>query len=161
MKSGICFPPLDREQIWTKIQDTLVHMALEDDEQVQQQPLSDDDVDHFEHKEVDAVQGRNEASDNMFDELNDVYHAEELMRNNNNNWLNIQQQFEAVAERVIDAVIAEITLYKDEQSLHLHNADGLFSCPLRWWKSNERKYKMISKLALHLLCIPANSAPSE
>jgi hypothetical protein len=73
----------------------------------------------------------NEAVDNMFDELNDVYHAEKLLRINKNNQLNIQQQFEAIAERVIDAVMAEKTLNKDKQSLLLHYADNSFSCPLR------------------------------
>jgi hypothetical protein len=34
MKSGIGFSPLDREQIWSEIQNTLVLMALEDDDQV-------------------------------------------------------------------------------------------------------------------------------
>jgi hypothetical protein len=43
MKSGIGIPHLDREQIWSKIQDTLVSMALEDDGQVQQLHLHDVD----------------------------------------------------------------------------------------------------------------------
>jgi hypothetical protein len=34
MKSGIGISPLDREQIWSEIQNTLVLMALEDDDQV-------------------------------------------------------------------------------------------------------------------------------
>ena len=104
----------------------------------------------------------NEALDNMFDELMDHYQAEQQRRNNNsNNRLYVHQQFEAVAERVIDAAIVELTLHRDEPSLPLQNADGSFSCPLKWWKNNEGKYKMISKLALHVLCIPATSAPSE
>jgi hypothetical protein len=105
----------------------------------------------------------NEAVENMFDELNDLYQAEQQRRNNNNHhhhW-NVQQQFEAVAERVIDAAIAELTLYRDEPSLPLQNSDGSFSCPLRWWKNNKGKYKMISNLALCVLCIPATSAPSK
>ncbi len=95
--------------------------------------------------------------------LNDLYQAEQQRRNNYNHHhhLNVQQQFEAVAERVIDAAIAELTLYRDEPSLPLQNADGSFSCSLKWWKNNEGKYKMISKLALRVLCIPATSAPSE
>jgi len=32
---------------------------------------------------------------------------------------------------------------------------------LTWWKFNERKYKLLSKLAARVLCIPATSAPSE
>jgi hypothetical protein len=105
----------------------------------------------------------NEAVENMFDELNDLYQAEQQRRNNNNHhhhW-NVQQHFEAVAERVIDAAIAELTLYRDEPSLPLQNSDGSFSCPLRWWKNNKGKYKMISNLALCVLCIPATSAPSK
>jgi hypothetical protein len=134
MKSGIGIAPLDREKIWSEIQDTLVHMALEDDDQVQQ-PHLHDDVDEEEDREPDAVHPvMNEGLDDMFDELMDHYQAEQHMRNNNNNnWLNVHQQFEAVAERVIDAIIAELTLYRDEQSLPLQNAEGSFSCQLKWW----------------------------
>jgi hypothetical protein len=103
----------------------------------------------------------NEGLDNMIDELMDHYQAEQYMRNNNNQRLNVHQKFEAVAERVIAAVIAELTLYRDESSLPLQNAEGSLSCPLKWWKNIEIKYRMISKLALRVLSIPATSAPSE
>jgi hypothetical protein len=36
MKLGIGIPSLDREHMWTEIQDTLVCMSLEADEKVQQ-----------------------------------------------------------------------------------------------------------------------------
>jgi hypothetical protein len=122
MKSGIGIQPLHRKQIWGEIQDTLVHMALEDDDQVQQPHLHD--VGQEEDRETDAVHPvMNEGLDNMFDELMDHYQAEQQRRNyNNNKWLNVHQQFEAVAERVIDVVIAELTLYRDEPSLPLQKS---------------------------------------
>jgi hypothetical protein len=141
MKSGISIPPLDREHIWGEIQVSLVRIALEDDEQVQQQPALNEDVDEEDCRQPDAVLVMNEAVENMFDELNDLYQAEQQRRNNNNHhyhW-NVQQQFEAFAGRVIDAAIAELTLYRDEPSLPLQNVDGSFSCPLRWWKNNKAK----------------------
>jgi hypothetical protein len=46
-------------------------------------------------------------------------------------------------------------------SLHLQDAQQRFNCPLSWWKNNQTKYKMLSEVALRLLCIPATSAPSE
>ena len=66
----------------------------------------------------------NEGLDNMFDELMDHYQADQQRRNcnNNNKWLNVHQQFEAVAERVIDVVIAELTMYRDEPSLPLQKS---------------------------------------
>jgi len=113
-------------------------------------------VDQDEDKELHAVHPvMNEGLDNMFDELMDHYRAEQQRNsNNNNNKL-------TVAERVINAVIAELTLYRDKPSLPLQNADSSFSCPLKWWKSNEIKYRMISKLALCVLSIPAITVPSE
>jgi hypothetical protein len=61
----------------------------------------------------------------------------------------------------INVVDAEITLYKHEPSIRLINDDGNFTCPLTWWKFNDRKYRLLSKLAARVLCIPATSAPSE
>jgi hypothetical protein len=60
----------------------------------------------------------NEGLDNMIDELMDHYQAEQYMRNNNNKRLNVHQQFEAVAEKVIDAVIAEM-IQNADSSLRL------------------------------------------
>ena len=82
------------------------------------------------------------------------------MRNNNDDNAN-DNQFERSVERVIDSVRAEVTLFRDEPSLPLQDHDGKFSCPLMWWKNNQKKYNIISKLALRLLCIPATSAPAE
>jgi hypothetical protein len=49
----------------------------------------------------------NEAADNILDKLNDLYQAEKQRRNNHHHHhYNVQQLFEAVVERVIDAVIA-------------------------------------------------------
>jgi hypothetical protein len=60
----------------------------------------------------------NEAVEIMFDELNDLYQAQWQRRKNNcHHHYNVQQQFEPVAERVIDAAIAELTLYRDEPRL--------------------------------------------
>jgi hypothetical protein len=53
------------------------------------------------------------------------------------------------------------TLYRHEPSIRLKNDDGTFTCPLTWWKFNDRKYRLLSKLAARVLCIPATSAPSE
>jgi hypothetical protein len=40
MKSGLRIPPIDKEQIWSKIQNTLIHLALEDNVQIQEQEPS-------------------------------------------------------------------------------------------------------------------------
>jgi hypothetical protein len=40
MKSGLGIPPIDKEQIWSEIQDTLIHLALKDNVQIQQQEPS-------------------------------------------------------------------------------------------------------------------------
>jgi hypothetical protein len=58
-------------------------------------------------------------------------------------------------------VRAEVTLFLDKPSLPLQDDDGKFSCPLQWWKNYQKKYKIISKLAICLLCIPATAAPAE
>ncbi len=67
MKSGIGILPLDREQTWGEIQDSLVRIALEDDEHSQQQPPLNEDVDEEEHRQQVAVHVMNEAVENMFE----------------------------------------------------------------------------------------------
>ncbi len=62
---------------------------------------------------------------------------------------------------VVNTLDAEITLYKHEPSIRLKNDDGTFTYPLTWWKFNDRKYRLPSKLAARVLCIPGTSAPSE
>ncbi len=79
-------------------------------------------------------QQQNEAMDNMFDELNEHYLAEQALRMNNNednnNNANIQQEaYAAVADRIINSTDAEITHYREEPSLPLQDAEGKFFLP--------------------------------
>ena len=62
---------------------------------------------------------------------------------------------EKPAACVTERVIAEINMYKDEQTMPLNKN------PLMWWKVNAHKYPLISKTAKFYLGIPATSVPSE
>ena len=168
MKAGLGIPSIDKEQIWSEIQDTLIRLALEGNAQIQEQ--EEPSVNANNNNNQCQQRGHNrdeqraplidEAADHyFFGELNEVYRSEQL-RNNNDDNAN-DNQFERSVERVIDSVRAEVTLFRDEPSLSLQDHDGKFSCPLMWWKNNQKKYNIISKLALRLLCIPATSAPAE
>ncbi len=37
----------------------------------------------------------------------------------------------------------------------------LYNCPLSWWKSSARQFKIFKRLAVKYLAIPATSAPSK
>ena len=81
--------------------------------------------------------------------------------NNNNNNGQLQAARQESVDRLVISVDAELLLYQQEPSLHLQDAQQKFNCPLLWWKNNQAKYRLLSAVALHLLCIPATSAPSE
>ncbi|CAF0984951.1 unnamed protein product [Didymodactylos carnosus] len=49
----------------------------------------------------------------------------------------------------------EFDLYTKEQEIDRTD------CPLNWWKSNSKKYPVISKIAMKYLCIQGTSVPSE
>jgi hypothetical protein len=53
---------------------------------------------------------------------------------------------------VANAADAEITLYKHEPSIRLKNDDGISTCPLTWCIFNDRKYRLLSKLAAVGFC---------
>ncbi|XP_067650354.1 E3 SUMO-protein ligase ZBED1-like [Haliotis asinina] len=55
----------------------------------------------------------------------------------------------------MDMIDEELRLYNSLDSLSIN------SSPLLWWKSNEYRLPYLSKVARHLLCIPATSVPSE
>ena len=144
MKSGLGIPPIDKEQIWSEIQDTLIRLALEDNEQIQVQAPTANASNNINNNQRQQ-RGRNgdehhaplidEAADHyFFGELKDVYRAKRL-RNNNTDENDNDNQFERRAERVIDVVRAEVTLFRDEPSLPLQDDDGKLSCPLQWWKN--------------------------
>ena len=78
----------------------------------------------------------------------------------NNNGAQRQETYQLTLERIVQSADAEILLYRQEPSLPLQDAQGKFCCPLTWWRNHSTKYKMLSEVALRLLCIPATSAPS-
>ena len=162
MKAGVGIPNQDTEQLWDTIKDEMVRIAREDEnvENVNplEQPLQVEEGGHNQGH-MPQMQHRH-AIDNMFDELNEHYFQEQARRLENNNGGHMQQDA-VVAERIINNADAEITLYKEEPCLPIQDAEGKFSCPLKWWCTNHRKYKMMSQLAIRILCIPATSAPAE
>ncbi len=52
-------------------------------------------------------------------------------------------------------------LFVDEPSILLKDEQQKFTCSLTWWKAKQTKYKLLSEVALYVLCIPATSALSE
>ncbi len=92
----------------------------------------------------------------IFDEINNHYLDQNRYGADNKN--NAMAAPEATIAAAADI---ELTLYKQEPSIQLRDDDGMFSYPLTWWKFNERKYKLLSTLAIRVLYIPATSAPSE
>jgi hypothetical protein len=165
MKGGIGIPELDKYYIWQEIKDEAIQIATEDAEYQQQQvELEEQPLDVEEEQEQHHQPHRHAAAiDNMFDELNAHYIEEQERINNiNNNQNNALEVIDPIdAQRIIDSVDAELVLYKQEPSVPLQDHDGKFSCPLAWWYTNQRKYKMLSQVAIRTLCIPATSAPSE
>jgi len=154
MKGGVGILEDDRNEIFSHIRQHMIDIAHEE---IAQQPQVHQAQEQAQ-VEVQQVprQIRPLPLDDLdiFDELNNNYLEEGQVRDNNNNDL-------ANVVPIANAVDAELTLYKQEPSIRLNNDDGTYTCPLTWWKFNERKYKLLSKLAARVLCIPATSAPSE
>jgi hypothetical protein len=153
MKGGVGILDEDRNEIYDNIRQHLIIIANEDLAQLDnlEQQMEEQAEEHHVPREVRAPP----LDDiDIFDELDNNYQEEIRNRVNNNN------NFDD-ALPTINAVDAEITLYRHEPSIRLKNDDGTFTCPLTWWKFNDRKYRLLSKLAARVLCIPATSAPSE
>ena len=99
--------------------------------------------------------------------LNNYLQEQQQINNNNANVNNnadpgyAQHHYQDNLMRIIASIDAEMTLYGSEPSIPLQDNQQKFSCPLTWWKLNQSKYKMLSEVALRVLCIPATSAPSE
>merc|ERR1712208_68654 len=62
---------------------------------------------------------------------------------------------EPASAQPIREIEREMDKYKNEKCISLK------SCPLNWWKENERHYPLLSPLAKAFLSIPATSVPSE
>jgi len=55
-----------------------------------------------------------------------------------------------------ESPIEEIEQYSRERVILSHDFDVL-----QWWRVNENRYPLLSKVALKFLSIPASSAPAE
>jgi hypothetical protein len=73
----------------------------------------------------------------------------------------VARQHQEHLRRISETADAEALLFAREPSIPLQNEQQRLTCPLNWWKLNQTKYKLLSEVALRLLCIPATSAPSE
>jgi hypothetical protein len=162
MKAGIGIPDLDKGYVWRMIRDEAIRISMEAFEPVVQQQPAQQQQQHPNPNQP--------LYDAMFEEINNNYLQEQQQINNNNangNGNNnadlgyAQHHYQDNLMRIIASIDAEMTLYGSEPSIPLQDNQQKFSCPLTWWKLNQSKYKMLSEVALRVLCIPATSAPSE
>jgi hypothetical protein len=123
----------------------VIRIAIEDADvdviDQDQEPNEEDEDQHHVHWHQ---RQHNDAIDNMFDELNEHYLEEQVRRmsnnvDNNNNGNAQQEAYAAMAERIINSADAEIMLYREEPSFPLQDAEGKFSCPLKWWYASSIK----------------------
>jgi len=154
MKAGVGISAEDKESIWNEIKTNIIALYLQHDAiggdaiRVQDQPI-------LQQPQIQQFDG----NDSMFDELN-VYHKEVYNPNNKSDDEHGYDD-EAWRQQRVAAAEAEVILYQRDPGIRLQDSNNRFNCPLKWWKQNQSKYKMLSILAAKLLCIPATSAPSE
>ena len=58
-------------------------------------------------------------------------------------------------------IVDEVNRFKGCKGISLLSTEGVYSCPLVWWKENQSSYPHLWELAKRILAIPATSAPSE
>jgi hypothetical protein len=59
-----------------------------------------------------------------------------------------------------DIVASELRRYQQAKGINLET-DGVYNCPLSWWKLHHADNPHVWKLAQRILAIPSTSAPSE
>jgi len=171
MKAEIGIPHLDNGYVWHMIKDEAIRISmLAFEPEVQQQPQQEQDADAQQEPQPqqNGPNPNQPLHDIMFEEINNNYSQEQQRINNNNIAVNnndnpehAQHQYQDNLMRIMASIDAEMTLYAREPSLPLQDEQQKFTCPLSWWKLNQLKYKILSDVALCILCIPATSAPSE
>jgi len=171
MKAGIGIPHLDNGYVWRMIKDEAIRISMlrfEPEEQQQPQQQQDADAQQEPQPQQNRLNPNQPLYDIMFEEINNNYLQEQhrinnnnIAANNNDNPEHAQRQYQDNLMRIMASIDAEMTLYAREPSLPLQDAQQKFTCPLSWWKLNQSKYKILSEVALRVLCIPATSAPSE
>jgi hypothetical protein len=70
-------------------------------------------------------------------------------------------QHQENVRRISKTVNTELLLYACGPNIPLQDEQQRFTCPLNWWKLKQNKYKLLSEVALCLLCIPATTTNSR
>ena len=162
LKGGVGISAVDVNFIWDQILNHAVDIAVDLSDHQDPPPPHP-----MQMAQPPRAIARNVEDIDLFDELNHHYYQEKNARNpaipgaNNNNNNNNDDDAAALRARCVNAARAELTLYKADPMIRLHDDDGKYLDPLMWWKVNDTKYKVLSILAANVLCIPATSAPSE
>jgi hypothetical protein len=159
MKGGVGIPNMDKEFVWERIRDQLVHKLQQREEEARAQPRQHNN-NHMELPFNPANQPP--EMDLMFADLYQYYRQEhqqhEQQQINGEHIINNNNEHQ---QHLINLANAKILLYQQEPSSRLYKQDGSFNCPLYWWKVNQPKFPLLAHLAHQLLCIPATLAPSE
>lgn len=61
----------------------------------------------------------------------------------------------------LSKAIQEVDMYLEDDLLPVHQLDGSWSCPLKWWQSHHQKYPNLSELFRQYGNILATSVPCE
>ena len=159
-----CYSANDRNEIWDSV---LTHAI---DISVSLSIYSEDDNGNrvvTNENRVDVEDNENDELAMFMNDMNDNSNGEfgEIGNNNENDFENGDNNADenANADDNLHRTMCEreVTEYRNMTMLALQT-NGKYNCPLiDFWKVNEQKFPVLSKMAKMYLAVPATSAPSE
>jgi hypothetical protein len=152
-KCGVGLALQDREYLWN----VLLHQMIGSERAQRARARNDNDEEQPQQQQQQEEQ-QNDVFDDMFHDLN-AFREDMEVRQHQGNADGVDHNRENNNEYEIAQ--AELTMYKAAPMLPLQKEDRSYNNPLEWWKSNAKRFPLLSELAIRYLCIPATSAPSE